>query len=218
MWDEMHKSRDERKTEFPSAFEEVYSEETLTAHEKHVKCVQAELDSKRFVLDLIERRVELKEMIEQFDVSTKDPKRLMGKGSHKVLAYEERFRKNELKEFPVLTRKILNAVNLWEADNTAQYGLFTFEGRPYAESIDEEMASESDKKMKKEKEKEAKKMELMQTSTYITVASPPRVVKPSTKAVCAAATMMKAVSAFLASFCDASSTTLSVSFALFGGW
>lgn len=78
------------------------TDEVLEAHENEISRLRLEVEDSKYILDRIDKYMQLKEEIEEFEASTRDPNRLFGKGQRDPgrLLREEKFRKRVDRELP----------------------------------------------------------------------------------------------------------------------
>lgn len=85
------------------------TDEVLEAHENEISRLRLEVEDSKYILDRIDKYMQLKEEIEEFEASTRDPNRLFGKGQRDPgrLLREEKFRKRVDRELPKVTHVFL---------------------------------------------------------------------------------------------------------------
>lgn len=74
----------------------------LMVYEEEISRLRLELEDSKYIIERIQKYMQLKKEIEEFQDSTKDPNRLFGKGQRDPgrLLREEKFRKRMDRELP----------------------------------------------------------------------------------------------------------------------
>ncbi|EIE91357.1 hypothetical protein RO3G_16068 [Rhizopus delemar RA 99-880] len=110
------------------------TDEVLEAHENEISRLRLEVEDSKYILDRIDKYMQLKEEIEEFEASTRDPNRLFGKGQRDPgrLLREEKFRKRVDRELPKLRMELEGSLLEYEALKSRP---FLVNGKPYLDVI-----------------------------------------------------------------------------------
>ncbi|GAA5948358.1 hypothetical protein JCM3765_001385 [Sporobolomyces pararoseus] len=171
LYDQLYLSHSERIARFPSltisvdpervwrdengGYEEEIvnenvSEELLIRHEREREKVEVEVEDARVVLERLERYFEVVQKGKDLEAAAADPTRLTARGSSTKLLLEERDRKRVAKEKPKLEAELRSLIPEWESKHRR---LFTVDGVPFLESLDEQQRMEEMEKENKRRTK-----------------------------------------------------------------
>ncbi|KAG0750452.1 hypothetical protein G6F63_003400 [Rhizopus arrhizus] len=133
LWDQLYYSETQRQHFLP-AYSSELTDEVLEAHENEISRLRLEVEDSKYILDRIDKYMQLKEEIEEFEASTRDPNRLFGKGQRDPgrLLREEKFRKRVDRELPKLRMELEGSLLEYEALKSRP---FLVNGKPYLDVI-----------------------------------------------------------------------------------
>ncbi|GAA5976333.1 hypothetical protein JCM5350_001424 [Sporobolomyces pararoseus] len=126
------------------------SEELLIRHEREREKVEVEVEDARVVLERLERYFEVVQKGKDLEAAAADPTRLTARGSSTKLLLEERDRKRVAKEKPKLEAELRSLIPEWESKHRR---LFTVDGVPFLDSLDEQQRIEDMEKENKRRTK-----------------------------------------------------------------
>ncbi|KAI8993324.1 microtubule associated protein-domain-containing protein [Pilobolus umbonatus] len=145
LWDKLYYSEDQRH-HFTAGETDDLTEAVLEAHEAELSRLQLEYEDSKYILESIDKHMQLKREVEEFEASTRDPNRLFGKGRQRDpgrLLREEKFRKRISRELPKIIKELEGSLLEFEAMKGHP---FMVNGESYyAKLFDESNAEESDK-------------------------------------------------------------------------
>ncbi|RCH99279.1 hypothetical protein CU097_015228 [Rhizopus azygosporus] len=133
LWDQLYYTEDQRR-QFHPAYSDETTDEILEAHESEISRLRLEVEDSKYILDRIEKYMKLKQEIEEFEASTRDPNRLFGKGQRDPgrLLREEKFRKRVERELPKISKELEGSLLEYEALKNRPFMVY---GKPYLETI-----------------------------------------------------------------------------------
>ncbi|KAI9257641.1 microtubule associated protein-domain-containing protein [Sporodiniella umbellata] len=145
LWDKLHYSNEQRQ-QFHPAYSKLVDDSLLLAHEKEVSRLQLEFEDSKYVLDRYEKYMQLKQEMEDFQATTRDPNRLFGKGQRDPgrLLREEKFRKRIDRELPKLRMELEGSLLEYEALKGRP---FIIDGKTYLDVIYEEKEEAAQQKL-----------------------------------------------------------------------
>ncbi|CEJ01928.1 hypothetical protein RMCBS344292_15948 [Rhizopus microsporus] len=116
LWDQLYYTEDQKR-QFHPAYSDKTTDEILEAHESEISRLRLEVEDSKYILDRIEKYMKLKQEIEEFEASTRDPNRLFGKGQRDPgrLLREEKFRKRVERELPKISKELEGSLLEYEA-------------------------------------------------------------------------------------------------------
>lgn len=137
LWNQLYYSETQKK-QFQPAFTEELSDTILEAHENEISRLQLELEDSKYILERIEKHMKLKQEIEEFEATTKDPNRLFsnkGQRDPGRLLREEKFRKRISRELPKVRKELEGSLLEYEALKGHPFLVY---GKNYYKVISEE--------------------------------------------------------------------------------
>ncbi|KAI8372949.1 microtubule associated protein-domain-containing protein [Radiomyces spectabilis] len=143
LWDQLYFSTDERK-QFKPAFTDEFNNHALKAHEDELARLQLLIEDRKYILEKVERHRTLMKEVEEFQATTNDPSRLLGRGNRDPgrLLREEKFRKRIAKELPKIKKELEGALREYQISTGTP---FTVYGKPYIEIMQESEKSNKPK-------------------------------------------------------------------------
>lgn len=144
LWDQLYYSESQKK-QFQPAYTDDLTDAILEAHENEISRLQLEVEDSKYILERIEKHMKLKNEVQEFEATTRDPNRLFGKGQRDPgrLLREEKFRKRISRELPKVTKELEGSLLEYEA---MKGHAFLVHGKSYFDVIyEQDLASESDK-------------------------------------------------------------------------
>lgn len=144
LWDQLYYSESQRE-EFQPAFTDDLTDSVLEAHEDEISKLQLQVEDSAYILERIQKHMKLKNEVQEFEATTRDPNRLFSKGQRDPgrLLREEKFRKRISRELPKVTKELEGSLLEYEA---MKGHAFLVNGKPYFDVIyEQDLASESDK-------------------------------------------------------------------------
>lgn len=124
LWKKLYFSEEEMY-KFTPAWNEVYTDASLDAHEQEIERLNQVIEERKPVLKLIDEYYKLEQEAEELEASTHDSSRLLAtKGGKKRdpsrLLREEQMRKRITKRRPKIINELKTMVNNWEEKNSSQ--------------------------------------------------------------------------------------------------
>eukprot|EP01135_Chromosphaera_perkinsii_P004736 Nk52_evm8s295 gene=Nk52_evmTU8s295 len=176
LWDKCYFD-DCQRARFRPAFDDLFDEASLQAHENEVEKLTRYFETNKEILKLVDKREKIREKIIQFELNSQDPSRLSNRGGR--LLQEEKIRNMVNKELPKLESKIEQSVSEWEKTN-GQY--FLVKGKRYVDVIRQQSEESKNKKEKERLEREKAKMKPSRAAepTPNTFATPRKSYRPQT--------------------------------------
>lgn len=137
LWDSLYYSEEEM-LDFTPAFSDVYSDALLSAHEGEIARLEALLEERAPILQLIDKHKSLIEDRDSLNASSQDASRLMARGNKGErrdptrLLREEKMRKRIAKELPRVELELRKTLQQWEDE----YGRpFLVHGERYLDEV-----------------------------------------------------------------------------------
>eukprot|EP00960_Hanusia_phi_P016159 476323-Hanusia_phi.AAC.1 len=136
VWDEMRLTEEER-THFAPAQQEIFTEQSLFAHEEYLTLTRERLAAMQPIIKLVDRKAFIHQEDEAMKEALADPNRLLGRGRGMAeqLKKEEKVRNMINKELPKLREKLRAAIVEFEE---AYEMKFQLNGVRTLEDLDEE--------------------------------------------------------------------------------
>lgn len=133
LWEQLYYSETQRH-QFLSAYSEELDDKILMVYEEEISRLRLELEDSKYIIERIQKYMQLKKEIEEFQDSTKDPNRLFGKGQRDPgrLLREEKFRKRMDRELPKLRMELEGSLLEYEALKSRPFMVY---GKPYLDVI-----------------------------------------------------------------------------------
>ncbi|CAC21482.1 antiparallel microtubule cross-linking factor Ase1 [Schizosaccharomyces pombe] len=118
LWDSLFYSEEQRKS-FTPMYEDIITEQVLTAHENYIKQLEAEVSANKSFLSLINRYASLIEGKKELEASSNDASRLTQRGRRDpgLLLREEKIRKRLSRELPKVQSLLIPEITAWEERN-----------------------------------------------------------------------------------------------------
>lgn len=135
LWDKLYFTEAETLV-FSPAWSDAYTEATLEAHEAEIARLEALLEERRPLLNLIGQYRGLQKDKADLEASMADPTRLMGRGVPGRLLKEEQMRKRLAKRMPAVLTELRDSLVAWR---DAHQRPFEVEGKDFLETIEEEL-------------------------------------------------------------------------------
>jgi protein regulator of cytokinesis 1 len=106
----------EQQENFAPYFEDNFTEESLTIHEKEVVRLKLEAEEAAHVLEIVARYEDRLRAIKELELATRDVDRYKAKGAPGRLLKEEKDRKLNARELPKIEAELTEALNQWEEE------------------------------------------------------------------------------------------------------
>ncbi|KAG0274573.1 hypothetical protein BGZ95_009644 [Linnemannia exigua] len=165
LWQTLRYSLEQQES-FTPYFNDNFTEENLTTHEREATRLKLEAEEAAHVLDIVARYEDRLRAIKELELATRDVDRYKAKGAPGRLLKEEKDRKLNARELPKLEAELVEALNRWEEEK----------GRPFLvygeEYIDTMKTAASLAREGKENEKQLREPEkdwpsVPQSSPYL---------------------------------------------------
>ncbi|WBW73349.1 antiparallel microtubule cross-linking factor Ase1 [Schizosaccharomyces osmophilus] len=125
---------DEQRHSFSAAFENILTEESLSAHEQYLESLENEARENKHFLNLIAKYSSLLEGKRELDASANDSSRLMQRGRREpgLLLREEKIRKRLSRDLPKVQALLIPELSSWEEKSQRP---FMFEGEHLVQKL-----------------------------------------------------------------------------------
>lgn len=121
-------------------------EQLLKAHEDEKMLLNAELQELQGIFEMIEKRNEYLQLLEEVAATSQDPNKYKSRDSFKILKREEEARIVESKRLPKLEQKLMTDILQWEESHKRP---FTVDGLRYINLLENKIEEASKEKKKK---------------------------------------------------------------------
>ncbi|KAF9121801.1 hypothetical protein BGW39_010244 [Mortierella sp. 14UC] len=115
LWQTLRYSLEQQES-FTPYFEDNFTEESLTIHEKEVARLKLEAEEAGHVLEIVARYEDRLRAIKELELATRDVDRYKAKGAPGRLLKEEKDRKLNARELPKIEAELTEALNRWEEE------------------------------------------------------------------------------------------------------
>ncbi|KAG0377687.1 hypothetical protein BGX24_005626 [Mortierella sp. AD032] len=115
LWQTLRYSLEQQES-FSPYFDDNFTEENLTTHEKEAARLKLEAEEAAYVLDVVARYEDRLRAIKELELATRDVDRYKAKGAPGRLLKEEKDRKLNARELPKLEVELVEALNRWEEE------------------------------------------------------------------------------------------------------